>query len=370
MVTMSIDLSFSVIKIAAIGASSFLFAFLLTPFLLKALYANKLWRKEVRKEALGGGAVPIFQKFHTEGETKTPRFGGVLIWLVPPLLAFGFWLLDFMNIPWLEKLNFLSRSQTWLPVATLLAASAVGFVDDILQVVSTPTNAFFRVFWTSIGKYVGGGLSLKYRFGAVAVIGLIGAWWFFYKLGWDTVFVPGLGDVFVGWLMIPLFVIVMLATYSGGVIDGVDGLSGGTFASIFTAYGLLAFTQGQVDLAALCLAIVGAILAFLWFNIPPARFYMGEAGTMGLTATLTVVAFLTDSVAVLPVIGILLVAESGSVIIQLLSKKLRHGKKVFLAAPIHHHLEAVGWEKPQITMRFWVIGIVAAFIGVAIRLLG
>ena len=370
MVTMGIDLSFSVIKIAAIGVGSFLFAFLLTPFLLKVLYANKLWRKEVRKEALGGGGVPIFQKFHTEGETKTPRFGGLLIWLVPPALAFGFWLLAVIDVPWFKNLNFLSRSETWLPLATLFAASAIGFVDDILQVIATPTHAFFRVVWEKIGKYVGGGLSLKYRFSAVALIGLVGAWWFFYKLGWDTVFVPGFGDVFLGWLLIPFFVLVMLATYSGGVIDGIDGLSGGTFASIFTAYGVLAFTQGQVDLTAFCFAVVGAILAFLWFNIPPAKFYMGETGSMGLTATLTVVAFLTDSVAVLPVIGILLVAESGSVIIQLLSKKLRHGKKVFLAAPFHHHLEAIGWEKPQITMRFWVIGIVAAFIGVAIRLLG
>src|SRR3989344_3638487 len=130
-VTMGIDLSFSVIKIAAVGAGSFLFAFLLTPFLLKILYANKLWRKEVRKEALGGGAVPIFQKFHEEGEIKTPRFGGILIWLIPPALAFGFWILDFLNIPWFEKLNFLNRSQTWLPLATLLAASAIGFLDDI-----------------------------------------------------------------------------------------------------------------------------------------------------------------------------------------------------------------------------------------------
>jgi phospho-N-acetylmuramoyl-pentapeptide-transferase len=275
-----------------------------------------------------------------------------------------------MHIPWLEHLNFLSRSQTWLPLATLVWACAVGFVDDLLQVIATPTHAFFRTFWATIGKYVGGGLSLKYRFGAVAFIGLVGAWWFFYKLGWDTVFVPGLGDVFIAWLMIPFFIIVMLATYSGGVIDGIDGLAGGTFASIFTAYGVIAFTQGQVDLTAFCFAIVGAILAFLWFNIPPARFYMGETGTMGLTATLTVVAFLTDSVAVLPVIGILLVAESGSVILQLISKKLRRGKKIFLAAPFHHHLEAMGWEKAQITMRFWIIGIVAAFIGVAIRLLG
>lgn len=367
---MDTNLSFSVIKIAVMGTTSFLFAFLLTPFLLKTLYTHKLWRKEVRKEALGGGAVPIFQKFHAEGEVKTPRFGGVLIWIGAPVCTGLFFLLSLTNIPWLEKLNFASRSQTWLPLATLLAACAVGFIDDFLQVVATPTNAFFRMIWTKIGKYVGGGLDLKYRFGMVAAIGIVGAWWFFTKLGWDTVHIPGGGDLFLGWLMIPFFVLVMLATYSGGVIDGIDGLSGGAFASMFTAYGLIAFSQGQIDLAAFCFAIVGSILAFLWSNIPPAKFYMGEIGMMGLTATLTVVAFLTDAVLVLPIIGFLLVIEAGSVIIQLLSKKLRKGKKIFPAAPFHHTLEALGWEKPQITMRFWILGIVAAFIGVAIQLLG
>lgn len=351
-------------------SAGFLVALFLTPGLTNILYKYKLWRKSVRQTAMGGGELPIFKKFHQEGEVKTPRFGGVLIWVTPPFLALFFFLLSKTGNPWLEGFNFLSRSQTWLPLATLVAASTVGFLDDILQVLSAPTNIFLRSLWERINKYTAGGLSLKLRFTLVFLIGLVGAWWFFSKLGWDTVFVPGIGDVFLGFAMIPFFVIVMLATYSGGVIDGIDGLSGGTFASIFTAYGLIAFAQGQIDLATLCFAIVGALLAFLWFNIPPARFYMGETGIMGLTATLTVVAFLTDSVMVLPIIGILLVAESASVIIQVASKKLRKGKKVFLAAPIHHHFEGMGWPSTKVTMRFWVIGVVAAFVGVAVRLLG
>ena len=363
-------LSLSVIKIAVMASVGFLVAFLLTPQLTSILYRYRLWRKTVRQTAMGGGGLPIFQKFHQKGEIKTPRFGGVLIWVTPPLLTLLFFLLSKTSNPWFESLNFLSRSETWLPLATLLLASAVGFLDDILQVLSAPANRFLRSLWEQISKYTAGGLSLKLRFTLVFLIGLVGAWWFFSKLGFDTVFIPGVGDIFLGWLMIPFFVVVMLATYSGGVIDGIDGLSGGAFASIFTAYGLIAFAQGQIDLAALCFALVGAILAFLWFNIPPARFYMGETGIMGLTATLTVVAFLTDSVMVLPIIGILLVAESGSVIIQVASKKLRRGKKVFLAAPLHHHFEGMGWPSTKVTMRFWIVGIVAAFVGVAIRLLG
>lgn len=366
----AINLSFSAIKIASLGTASFLLAFFLTPALTNILYKHKLWRKTVRTKALGGGNLEFFQKFHSEGEVKTPRFGGVLIWIVPPAIALLFFLLSYTGIAWLEKFNFLSRNQTWLPLATLIAAAAVGFLDDIMQVLAPPTKGAFKPLWDLFGKYVAGGLSLRYRFALVSLIGLTGALWFFYKLDWNTIHVPGNGDIFIGIFYIPIFVLVMLATYSGGVIDGIDGLSGGTFSSIFAAFGVIAFAQHQIDLAAFCFVIAGAILAFLWFNIPPARFYMGEIGIMGLTAALTVVAFLTDSVLVLPIIAILLVAESASVIIQLLSKKLRKGKKVFLAAPIHHHFEAKGWPPYKVTMRFWIIGVVAAITGVAIRLLG
>jgi phospho-N-acetylmuramoyl-pentapeptide-transferase len=355
------EVSMNAIKLASLGASGFALAFFLTPALTYFLYKHEMWRKVVRHQALGGGDVPIFKKFHGEGEVQIPRFGGILIWVTPPILILLFYVLAQSGIFWFEKLNFLSRGQTWLPLATLIAASAVGFLDDILQVVKIPIKSF---------SHFAGGLNLTYRFGLMSAIGLVGALWFFYKLGWDTIHVPGVGDFTIGLLYIPFFVLIMLATYSGGVIDGLDGLAGGAFASIFGAFAVIAFSQGKIDLAAFCLVITGALLAFLWFNIPPARFYMGETGIMGLTATVTVVAFLTDSVLVLPIIAFLLVAESSSVIIQLLSKKLRHGKKVFLAAPIHHHFEALGWPHYKITMRFWVIGVVMATIGVAIRLIG
>ncbi|MBM3206419.1 MAG: phospho-N-acetylmuramoyl-pentapeptide-transferase, partial [Candidatus Staskawiczbacteria bacterium] len=202
-----------------------------------------------------------------------------------------------------------------------------------------------------------------------ALIGLIGALWFYFRLEWDVISIPLLGQFSIGIWYIPLFIIVMVASWSGGIIDGLDGLSGGTFASIFGAFAVISFSQGKVDLAAFCAVIGGTILAFLWFNIPPARFYMTEVGILGLTTTMSVVAFLTDSVAVLPIIAGLLVVEVGSVVIQLLSKKFR-GKKIFLSAPIHHHFEAIGWPAYKVTMRFWIIGIVLAIIGVVIKLIG
>ncbi len=350
------ETTINIIKISTLGTLGFILAFLLTPTLTYFLYKYKLWRKEVRKKAIDGRELEFFQKFHAQGETQTPRSGGLLIWITTLVLALFFFFLSKTNIWWLEKLNFLSRSQTWLPLFTLVSASLVGFFDDILQVFGK-------------GKYIAGGLSLKKRLILVGLIGLIGAWWFYFKLGWNTLHVPGVGDFLIGTWYLPFFILVMMATYSGGVIDGLDGLSAGTFASIFGAYTIISLWRGQIDLAAFCAVILGSLLAFLWFNIPPARFYMGETGILGLCSTLTVVAFLTDSVLVLPIIGFLLVVESGSVILQLLSKKFL-GKKIFLASPIHHHFEAKGWPAYKITMRFWIISVVFASLGVVIRFLG
>lgn len=362
------DLTINVIKIFTLGSFGFLVAFLATPFLTHFLYKYKLWRKEVRTKALDGGEVPVFQKYHTEGETHVPRFGGLLIWVPTLLLSFLFFFLGQTDIFILQKFNFLTRSQTWLPLFTLVSASILGLVDDILQVlpVSSCLKCHFKHGWAN---YIAGGLNLKLRIALVALIGLVGGWWFYSRLSWSTVHIPGNGDIEIGALMILFYTLVMLATYSGGVIDGLDGLAGGVFGAMFAAFSVIALFNGQIDLAAFCSVIVGTILAFLWFNIPPARFYFGETGILGLTATLTVVAFLTNSVLVLPIIGFLLVIESGSVILQLLSKKFLH-KKIFLAAPIHYHFEAKGWPHYKITMRFWVIGVVMAIVGVTIRLLG
>lgn len=340
-------LTFNVIKVLGSAAVASAIAALWCPLLINFLYKHKLWKKSARTKAISGEDANVFYELHKEREIKAPRFGGLLIWITVVLVIIIFYF---------SELNFLSRSQTWLPLFTLIAASLVGFLDDILQVFGK-------------GKYIGGGLSFKKRLLIVILIGLIGGIWFYSKLGWDVITIPFLGQFSIGYLYIPLFTLVMVATWSGGIIDGLDGLAGGTFASIFGAFTIISFSQGKVDLATFCAVITGTLFTFLWFNIPPARFYMGETGILGLTTVLSVVAFLTDSVFVLPIIAGLLVLETGSVIIQLLSKKFRK-KKIFLSTPIHHHFEAIGWPQYKITMRAWIIGIVLAIIGVAIRLLG
>jgi len=348
-------LTFDVIKIFSLAAIASVLAIIWCPLLTNFLYKHKLWKKSARKKAISGEDAVIFNELHREKEVGTPRMGGLLIWITVVFIAFLFFILSliFPNT-WVAQFNFLSRSQTWLPLFTLVVASVVGLVDDFLVAEG----------W---GKYIGGGISFKKRLLLVILIGLIGSIWFYQKLGWRMVYIPFLGDVSIGLWYIPLFILVTVACWSGGIIDGLDGLAGGTFASIFGAFAVISFSLGNIDLATFCAVVAGTLFAFLWFNIPPARFYMGETGILGLTTVLSVIAFLTDSVYVLPIIAGLLVIEVLSVIIQLLSKKFRH-KKVFLSTPIHHHFEALGWPSYKVTMRAWIIGVVLAFIGVAIRL--
>lgn len=352
-----------IVKVFLPSVIAFIIGVLITPVLTSYLYKNRMWKKKAGKVGLDGEATVLFNELHKDKEVGTPKMGGVVIWAGAAITILTIWLLDkLFGGEFLNKLDFLSRNQTWIPLATLLVGSLVGLIDDFLEVRGT-------------GDYASGGLSLRKRLFVVASVALLCALWFFFKLEVSSIALPVFGDITIGWLFIPLFVLVTLGIYSGGVIDGIDGLAGGIFATMFSAYAIIAFSQNQIDLAAFSATIVGSILAFLWFNIPPARFYMSETGTMGLTVTLSIVAFMTDSLGeghgliALPIIAAPLIATTLSDIIQLASKKIR-GKKVFLVAPLHHHFEALGWPGYKVTMRFWIVGIVFAILGVVFALIG
>ncbi|MGB0757118.1 MAG: phospho-N-acetylmuramoyl-pentapeptide-transferase [Patescibacteria group bacterium] len=340
----------ALVKIGTLTALSFILAMSWTPVLSHFLYKYKLG-KNIRSSA----KTPIFSKLHSK-KSGTPTMGGVLVWLTVFVLAavlFVSWRV--WETEWLGFFNFVSRSETWLPLGAMLLGAAVGLVDD---------------YFTVTGKGVdGGGLSIPYRLGLYTVIAIVGAYWFYVKLGFDTIHVPFFGDFTLGWWYIPLFIFVIVATsFSVNETDGLDGLAGGVMMSMFGAYGAIAFIQGNYDLATLCGVIAGSLLAFLWFNINPARFFMGDTGSMSLGITLGIIAMLTDTLFFLPIIGLVLVVESLSVIIQVLSKKFRR-KKVFLSAPIHHHFEALGWSEPKVVMRFWVISGVGVTLGLILFLL-
>lgn len=327
---------YDLMKIFWLGLTAFLVAVILTPALTNFLYRNKLG-KRIRDAK----SAPIMSKLHAK-KAGTPTMGGVLIWITAAVLTVIF---------------NLERSATWLPLFCLVATGIVGAIDDIWNV-------------KGIGEK-GGGLSFRQKFPLYVGIAAVGAWWFYSKLGWNSIHIPAVGDFIIGGWYIPLFIIVLVWTsFAANVTDGLDGLAGGIFALSYGAYAIIALTQGKTDLAAFCVTIMGGLLAFLWFNIPPARFFMGDTGSMALGITLGVIAFLTNSVVVLPIITLVFVVEALTLLLQLASKKLRNGKKIFLSSPLHHHLEAIGWPEYKITMRFWVIGAVAAVAGLAIAIMG
>jgi len=341
---------FQISRILGLAALSFVVAFLFTPLLTRFLYKYRAG-KQIRTEG-----APIFQQMHQK-KAGTPTMGGLLIWLTIVFLALLFWGLDKMGFnSIITKLNFLNRSQTLLPLGALVASAIVGFIDDLLGVMKVGSK--------------GGGLQMRHRLIIYTAIASFGAWWFFSKLDWSTVHIPFVGNFDIGWWYILVFIFILVATsFSVNETDGLDGLAGGTLLTAFGAYGVIAYSQGHFDLAAFCGVTIGALVAFLWFNIYPARFFMGDTGAMSLGVTLGIIAMLTNQFMLLPLIGFFLMIESLSVIIQFLSKKLRHGKKVFISAPIHHHLEAKGWPETKVTMRFWIISWVMATLGLVIAFL-
>ncbi len=353
-----------IIKVFIPAVISFIFGILIAVPLSNFLYSKQMWKKKAGKVDLDGNATPIFNELHKDKEINTPRMGGIIVWLSTFVTIVGIFLIDKITaLPVFDKLELLSRNQTWIPLMTLIVGALVGLIDDYLEVRST-------------GGTYSKGLSLKKRLMVVAAIGLFCGYWFYSKLGITMLGTPGIfGGLDLGIFFIPFFAIVTMAVYSGGVIDGIDGLAGGVFATMFSAYAGIAFYQQQINLASFCLVVVGGILAFLWFNIPPARFYMSETGTMALTVTLTVIAFMTDSlgggygVFVLPIIAMPLVLTTASNIIQVFSKKYR-GKKVFIVAPVHHHFEALGWPAYKVTMRYWIVGVMFGILGVVLALVG
>ncbi len=347
----------NVLKVVIPSVLTFFLGILITPFFTNFFYEHKMWKKSPRTEA-GDITNDNFAKVHnTTAELSTPRIGGVIIWVSVLLTVLIIYLVSvFFPIYITEKLNFFSRSQTLIPLATLVLASLIGLVDDLLQIFGKGSYAKDPLIYRKI-KII-----------CVCLIGLAISFWFYDKLQHTSVHIPFWRDIELGLWFIPFFVLVMLGVFSSSVIDGMDGLSGGVMAIIFTAYSVIAFVHNQIDISALCAVIAGGILAFLWFNIPPARFYMGETGMLGLTVTLSVIAFMTNSVLVLPIIAIPLVATSASDIIQITSYKYFGKRRVFKVAPLHHHFEAIGWSREKIVMRYWVISIVFAIIGVIVAL--
>ncbi|HVM73847.1 MAG TPA: hypothetical protein VMU13_03175 [Candidatus Paceibacterota bacterium] len=347
----------SIIKVLLPATIAFVVGILSTPILTHYLYKYHVWKKIAGKRALNGEAAHEFNRLHGDGETKTPRMGGIVIWGSVLLTTLGIAVVTSLarNVNW-SHYDFLTRSETWIPFSTLIVGALVGFLNDLLDI-----------------RPQGAGLPLSQRLLIVLSLSTFIGWWFFAKLSVTAIDIPFGMPLYVGPFIILLFIFVSVSLYASGVIDGIDGLSGGVFGSVFASYTIIAFAEGQIDLAAFCATVVGALMAFLWFNIPPARFYMSETGTMGLTLAIASVAFMTDNlgrgvgIIVLPIIGAPLVATVLSNVLQVVWKRL-FGKKLFRIAPLHHHFEAIGWPGSKVVMRYWILSVMCAFAGVILAL--
>lgn len=329
-------------KIFLFGFLSFIVSMFLTPLYTSAAFSGKWWKK-ARTTAITGEKAVIYQKLHAAKHTRNiPTMAGIIFVLSTIIVTVA---------------GNLSRSQTWLPLAAMVGAGTIGLIDDVINI-----------------RGIGGGIAgmrAKVKSLLLVVIALIGGWWFYEKLGVHSVDIPFLSSWHLGWLIIPLFVLVIFSTANAvNMTDGLDGLAGGLAATAFGAYALVALIEKKYGLSGFCMTIVGALLSYTWFNVYPARFFMGDVGSFALGTALGVVAMLTDTVFLLPVFAIVFVAEIGSVTLQIISKKLRSGKKIFLSSPIHHHFEALGWPETKVTMRFWILGQVAAIVGLVLFILG
>lgn len=343
--------SFELVRMLLLTAISFVAAFAWAPALT---YVLQKWN--VAKSIRPASIAPIFAKLHAK-KSGTPTMGGILIWATVLFIALFFEALS-TYLPedsLFAHLNFLSRSEVLLPLGALIASAVVGLIDD-----------YFNA--RGLGPK-GGGLRMRHRLLIYTLIAVVGAWWFRVKLDWDLLHVPFIDDFNIGFWYVPFFIVVIVATsFSVNEADGLDGLAGGTLLTSFGAFAIIAFSQGKYDLAVFCGVILGALLAFLWFNIHPASFFMGDTGAMSLGVTLGIVAMLTNMALLLPIIGFVFLIESLSVLMQV-SSRLLLKKRLFKSAPFHHHLEAIGWPEPQIVMRLWVVSMVFASIGVSLALL-
>lgn len=331
----------TLIQMFLLGLFGLLLAMAATPLYTTIAYKGQWWKKQ-RTDAWSGGAAKVYQKLHAAKHKRNiPTMAGIIF---------------IFAIAVVTLTGNLDRGETWLPLAGMLAAGAVGLIDDVMNIRSNGGVA---------------GMRSKVKFLLYSIVALAGGWWFYAKLDVTSVYIPGFEHVQIGALIIVLFWFVVVATANSvNISDGLDGLAGGLLVSSFLAYGLIATIEQKYALAGFCLTVVGALLSYTWFNIYPARFFMGDVGAFALGTALGIIAMQTDTIYVLPVIGAVYVMETGSVIINRLSRKLRNGKKVFLSSPIHHHFEAIGWPETKVTMRFWVLGQAAAMTGIIVFLIG
>jgi phospho-N-acetylmuramoyl-pentapeptide-transferase len=361
------------LKVIIFGFFGYFLAIFWAPYLIKLLVWLKFWKKRNKTKSILGTELEVTKSFYEKDEatTKVPRSGGLLIWITTLAIALFFWFIfkifqtDIGNHPIALFLNFVNRKQTFIPIGVMFFGAILGFVDDALSTLD------------SGGNYMAGGLKLSYRIGFVSIISLVVGLWFRLQIKFNNfIIIPKLlefqdildslksliGNSTINnfldiWLYILAILTFLVFFWSSSVIDGFDGLAAGTLIPIYTTFTIIAFDKEFYSLATFLSVMTGATIAYLWFNLPPAKFYMGDTGSASLLLTLGTVALFMNTLYLLPIAGIMLILTSLSNIFQVFSIKF-FKKKLLKAAPLHHHFEALGYSHFKISVSYWLVSIV------------
>jgi len=335
-----------IFRLSFIGIFNFFAAILLVPLFFK-LVARFNLRKKIYKED-----APVFQSLHSKKQ-GTPTMGGLIFLLAVLLTTSIFYLGDKLKIEFLSFFNFVNRRETFLPLFAFFFSGFIGFLDDLFGLKTNSKRT---------------GLRIKEKLIIYTSLAILGAWWFVAKLNFNFINLDSL-FFFVGtfWFIFYFIFVFLAVSFSANETDGLDGLLAGISLSILFAHLIIAFLNQDYHLAAFISSLIGSLTAFLWFNVYPAKFFMGDTGSMSLGVTIAILSFLSGTTLLLPLMAPIFVLESGSVILQVLSKKIRK-KKIFLSTPIHHHFEAKGLPEPTIVFRFWVVNAIGSILATVIYL--
>ena len=331
--------------------ATFLVWFIISPFYIRFLQTLKLG-KQIRKETITWKAFWFF-KLHSH-KSGTPTMWGAMILISVFLMVIIS--IIFQKL-WYINNSLFNQKETYLSLFTLLTVWILWIIDD-----------YMNIKWIGKTKWI----SAKFKMFWLLVFATAWSWWFYDKLWWSDIllklpYIPGFE---IGFLFIPLFIfIIVWSANSVNITDGLDGLAGWLLLFAYAVYGYITFDQWLFLLSTLCVSICGALIAFLWFNIKPAKFYMWDVGSLALWANLWLMALLTNTIAILCIVGLIFILETLSVIIQIASKKLRNGKKVFKIAPFHHHLEACDWSEETVVFRLWLVGLILSVVAIIFYIL-
>ncbi len=345
----------------AVGSLTFLFAILWGGPLIKYLRGHGI-----------GEQIRIDGPRSHKVKTGTPTMGGIMI--IGPIVTITLLLLladrAVLSLApeLLSDLERLIGRSILLPLGILVAYGTLGGLDDLAGIVRRRQALQAKAESALVEKT---GFVARLKFAWQAAIAAVAAFILYHLLGLRGVGVPTIPRfIDLGFWYIPAAIFIIVGSSNAiNLTDGLDGLAGGTSAIAFVAYGIIAYLQGQAYLALFCFTVVGAVLAFLWFNAYPAQLFMGDVGSLALGATLGVVALMTGQWLLLPIVAIVFVAETMSVIMQVAYFKLTKGRRLFKMSPLHHHFELLGWSEVQVVQRFWLVAMLAAMLGIALALI-